>query len=151
MREEFIQHVQERLVPLLNHVPGFRAFTPVEVGDNNVTLISTFHTLADAQAPSLLMRGWIVENADFIQEVTKFSAGQLRVQNEPVRLSSTDYEELLKALSNPAYNSPVSMGPLCVIHTRRGRSLPFSQVGILPEAMYSCFFEGVPLSCSVVW
>ena len=30
-REEFIQRVQERLVPLLNHVPGFRAFTLMEV------------------------------------------------------------------------------------------------------------------------
>ena len=73
-----------------------RAFTLVEVGDNNVTLISTFHTLADTQASSLLMRDWIVKNADFIQEVTQFSAGQLRVQNEPVRVSSTEYEELLQ-------------------------------------------------------
>ena len=44
-REEFIQHVQERLVPLLSHVPGSRAFSLVEAGDNHVTFISTFHTL----------------------------------------------------------------------------------------------------------
>jgi len=34
-----------------------------------------------------------------------------------------------KALSNPAYNSLVSRGPLCVIHTRRGRFLPFILTG----------------------
>jgi hypothetical protein len=95
-REEFIQHVQERLVPLLNHVPGFRAFSLMEVGDNNVTFISTFLTLTDAQSSSRLTRGWIVEHTDFIQEVTKVSAGQLRVPNEPARISSTDYVELLR-------------------------------------------------------
>ena len=73
-----------------------RAFSLVEVGDNTVTFISTFHTLADAQASARLTRGWIVEHTDFIQEVTKVSAGQLRVRNEPVRLSSTDYEEVLQ-------------------------------------------------------
>ncbi len=40
-REEFIKRGQERLVPLLNHVPGFRAFTLMEAGDNNVIFIST--------------------------------------------------------------------------------------------------------------
>ena len=30
MREQFIKQVQERLVPLLNHVPGFHAFTLME-------------------------------------------------------------------------------------------------------------------------
>jgi hypothetical protein len=73
-----------------------RAFSLVEVGDNTVTFISTFHTLSDAQASSGLTRGWIVENTDFIQEVTQVSAGQLRVGNEPVRVSSSDYEELLQ-------------------------------------------------------
>ncbi len=64
-REEFIQHVQERLVPLLNHVPGFRAFSLVEAGDNNVTFISTFHTLADAKASARLTRCWIAEHTEF--------------------------------------------------------------------------------------
>jgi hypothetical protein len=73
-----------------------RAFSLVEVGDNTVTFISTFHTLADAQASARLTRGWIVEHTDFIQKVTKVAAGRLRVRNKPVRLSSTDYEEVLQ-------------------------------------------------------
>jgi heme-degrading monooxygenase HmoA len=95
-REEFIQHVQERLIPLLNHTPGFRAFSLVEVADNTVTFISTFHTLSDAQASSRLTKDWTVENSDFIQDVTKVAAGQLRVGNELVRVSATDYEEVLR-------------------------------------------------------
>lgn len=96
-REEFIQHVQERLVPLLSHVPGFRAFSLAETEDNSVTLIGTFHTLADAKASARLTGCWIAEHTKFfIQEVTKLAAGQLRVQNEPVRLPLTiqDKEEL---------------------------------------------------------
>ena len=93
-REEFIQHVQERLVPLLNHVPGYRAFSLAEAGDNNVTFISTFDTLADAKASARLTRGWIAEHTEFfIQEVTKVAAGQLRVHNAPVRLLPTIQDE----------------------------------------------------------
>ena len=78
-REEFIQHVQERLVPLLKHVPGFRAFSLAEAGDNHVTFISTFDTLADAKASARMTRGWIAEHTGFfIQEVTKLAAGQLK-------------------------------------------------------------------------
>src|SRR5512135_755639 len=61
-REAFIKRVQERLVPLLNHVPGFRAFTLMEEGDNNVTFISTFHTLADAKASARITRDWHTEH-----------------------------------------------------------------------------------------
>ena len=68
----------------------------MEVGDNAGTFISTFHTLADPQASSGLTRGWIVDNTNFIQEVTKVSAGQLRVRNEPVRVSSTDCDQVLQ-------------------------------------------------------
>jgi len=89
-REEFIQHVQERLVPLLNHVPGFRAFSLVEAGDNNVTFIGTFHALADAKASARLTRDWIAKNTEFfIQGVTTLAAGQVRVPNEPVCLPPT--------------------------------------------------------------
>jgi hypothetical protein len=41
-KEGLIQHVQESLVPLLNHVPGFLAYFLVDVGENEVAIISTY-------------------------------------------------------------------------------------------------------------
>ena len=80
-REEFIQRVQERLVPLLNHVPGFRAFTLMEAGDNNVTFISTFNKFADAKASARLTQDWHTEHLNvFIQRYTRIAAGQVRIQ-----------------------------------------------------------------------
>ena len=80
-REEFIQRVQERLVPLLNHVPGFRAFTLMEQGDNNVVFISTFHKFADAKASARLTNDWHTEHLNvFIQEYTRIAAGEARIQ-----------------------------------------------------------------------
>jgi heme-degrading monooxygenase HmoA len=80
-REEFIHRVQERLVPLLNHVPGFRAFTLMEAGDNNVTFISTFTKFADAKASARLTEEWHTEHLNvFIQRYTRIAAGQVRVR-----------------------------------------------------------------------
>jgi len=80
-REEFIQRVQERLVPLLNRVPGFRAFTLLESGDNNVTFISAFNSFADAKASSRLTNDWHDEHLNvFIQGYTRIAAGEVRVQ-----------------------------------------------------------------------
>jgi hypothetical protein len=80
-RDEFIQRVQDRLVPLLNHVPGFRAFTLLEAGDNNVIFISTFNKFADAKASARLTNDWHSEHLNvFIQEYTRIAAGQVRVQ-----------------------------------------------------------------------
>ena len=80
-REEFIQRVQERLVPLLNHVPGFRAFTLMEAGDNNVIFISTFNKFADAKASARITNDWHTEHLNvFIQKYTRMAAGEARVQ-----------------------------------------------------------------------
>ena len=80
-REEFIQRVLERLVPLLNHVPGFLAFTLLEAGDNNVTFISTFNKFADAKASARLTQEWHTEHLNsFIQKYTKIAEGEVRVQ-----------------------------------------------------------------------
>ncbi len=80
-REEFIQRVQERLIPLLNRVPGFRAFTLLESGDNNVTFISAFNTLADARASVRLTNDWHDEQLNvFIQGYTRLAAGEVRVR-----------------------------------------------------------------------
>ena len=89
-REEVIQRVQERFVPLLNHVPGFRSYMLMEGGDNNVTSISTFNTLADAKAATRLTQDWHTEQVNvFIQRASKLAAGQVRAQNESARLPST--------------------------------------------------------------
>ncbi len=80
-REQFIKGVQERLVPLMNHVPGFRSFTLMEAGDNHVVFISTFHTLADAKASARLTQDWHTEYLNtFIQAYSRVVAGEVRVQ-----------------------------------------------------------------------
>ena len=80
-REEFIKHVQERLVPLLNHVPGFHAFTLMENGDTNVIFISAFRTFADAKASARLTQEWYTKHLNvFIRKYTRVAAGQMRVQ-----------------------------------------------------------------------
>ena len=80
-REEFIQRVQERLVPLLNHVPGFLAFTLLEAGDNNVTFISAFNKFADAKASARLTNEWHTQHLNvFIQGYTRIAAGEVRVR-----------------------------------------------------------------------
>ena len=80
-REEFIQRVQERLVPLLNRMPGFRAFSLMEAGDNHVTFISTFNKFADAKASARLTNDWHTEHLNvFIQRYTRIAAGEVRVQ-----------------------------------------------------------------------
>lgn len=68
-------------IPLLNRVPGFRAFTLLEAGDNNVTFISTFNKFADAKASARLTNDWHTEHLNvFIQGYTRIAAGQVRVQ-----------------------------------------------------------------------
>jgi heme-degrading monooxygenase HmoA len=80
-REECLQGVQERLIPLLNHVPGFRAFTLLEAGENNVTFISAFNTLADAKASARLTNDFHTEHLNvFIKGYTRIAAGEVRVR-----------------------------------------------------------------------
>jgi heme-degrading monooxygenase HmoA len=89
-KEELIQHVQESLVPLLNHVPGFRAYFLVDAGDNEVAIISTFDTLADAKAAARLTKEWVTENAEtFIQGGSTIAAGQVKVQQYQKMIAKT--------------------------------------------------------------
>ena len=80
-KEEFIQDVQESLVPIINRVPGFRAYALLEVGDNEMAAISSFDTLADAKASARLTQEWHTEHLNvFIQRYTRIAAGEVRVQ-----------------------------------------------------------------------
>ena len=82
-KEELIQDVQTRLVPLLNHVPGFQSYSLLDVGDNEVVVISTFNTLADAKASARLTGEWVADHAEIcIQGYAKLTAGVERVHSE---------------------------------------------------------------------
>jgi hypothetical protein len=97
--EEFIQHVQESLVPIMRRVPGFRASYLLEGGDNEVAAISIFDTLADARTSARQTAAWVAEYSElFFQGFSKPMAGQVRVQVqcEPARLPPTKEEELLQ-------------------------------------------------------
>ena len=95
--EEFIQQVQKSLIPIINRVPGFRAYFLVEVGDNKVEIISLFETLADAKASAQKTMAWVTEHTDlFFQGFSKPMAGLVRVQSYAANWSSTSKEELLR-------------------------------------------------------
>jgi heme-degrading monooxygenase HmoA len=97
--EEFIQHVQKSLVPLINRVPGFREYSLVEVGDNEVVAISVFDSLADAKISARQTAGWVAEHTElFFQGFSKAMAGRVRVNSGPACLSHPSHEELLQGV-----------------------------------------------------
>jgi heme-degrading monooxygenase HmoA len=97
--EEFIQHVQKSLVPILIRVPGFREYSLVDVGDDEVVAISVFDSLADAKVSARQTAGWVAEHTElFFQEFSKAMAGQVRVHCEPACLSRSSHEELLQGV-----------------------------------------------------
>ncbi len=82
--EEFIQHAQKSLVPILLQVPGFREYSLVEVGDQEVVAISSFDSLADAKEAARQTAGWVAEHTEwFFQGISKPMAGEVRVQSGP--------------------------------------------------------------------
>lgn len=97
-KENVIQDVQERLIPILSRVPGLREYSLVEVGDNEVAVTSTFNTFADAKASARLTKDWLVEHAEFFQEVSTLVAGEVRVHRTSEHLPQTSEEELLRGV-----------------------------------------------------
>ncbi len=101
MVEEFIQHVQETLVPIINQVPGFKEYALVEIGGNEVAAISTFESLDDAKTCAHITASWIAEHTElFIQGFTKLMAGNVSVYNGPIYLPEpkSKHEELLQGV-----------------------------------------------------
>jgi heme-degrading monooxygenase HmoA len=97
--EEFIHHVQKSLVPIISQVPGFRAYSLVEVGDNEVVAISSFDSLADAKAAARQTAGWVAEHTEwFFQGISKPMAGEVRVQSGPTHLPQTSHEGYLQGV-----------------------------------------------------
>ena len=97
--EEFIQQVQKSLVPIINRIPGFREYSLVEVGDNEVIAISIFDSLADAKVSARQTAGWVAEHTElFFQGFSKAMAGHMRVHSGPACLPQTSHEELLQGV-----------------------------------------------------
>jgi heme-degrading monooxygenase HmoA len=97
--EEFIKHVQKSLIPIINRVSGFREYSLVEVGDNEVIAISIFDSLADAKEAARQTAGWVAEHTElFFQGFSKPMAGQVRVHSGPACLPHTSHEELLQGV-----------------------------------------------------
>jgi heme-degrading monooxygenase HmoA len=97
--EEFIQHVQKSLLPIINRVPGFRDYSLVEVGDDEVVAISIFDSLADAKVSARLTAGWVAEHTEsFFQGFSKAMVGQVRVHSGPACLPHPNHEELLQGV-----------------------------------------------------
>ncbi len=97
--EEFIQHVQKSLVPIISRVPGFRDYSLVKVGDNEVIAISSFDSLAQAKVAARQTAGWVAEHTEwFFQGFSKPMAGEVRVQSGPAGLPQTSHEGYLQGV-----------------------------------------------------
>jgi len=93
--EEFIQQVQRGLVPIINRIPGFKAYYLVDIGDNEVAVISMFETLDDAKASAQKTVNWVAEHTDlYFQGFSKPMAGLVRVQVD----SALSREDLLRGV-----------------------------------------------------
>ena len=97
--EEFIQQVQSGLVPIINRIPGFKAYYLVDIGDNEMAVISMFETLADAKASAKKTVAWINEHTDlYFQGFSKPMAGLVRVHIDSAHLPLTSREEHLQGI-----------------------------------------------------
>lgn len=95
--EEFIQQVRTSLVPILSRMAGFKDYYLVEIGDNEVVVITLFETLADAKASGQKTVTWINEHTDlYFQGFSKPMAGLVRVHSDHAHSSPPTYEELLQ-------------------------------------------------------
>ena len=97
--EEFIRQVQESLVPTINQVPGFREYLLVQVGGNEVVIISIFDSLADAKVSARQTAVWVAEHTEvFLQGSFKAEAGEVRVHSARVRMPQTGGQEQLQGV-----------------------------------------------------
>ena len=97
--EDFSQDVQDNLLPILRQMPGLRAYYLMETGDNEVVVISTFDSLADAKVGARLTMDWVGKHPElYFQGFSKPLAGEVRVHYSPVRLLQTDRQEHLQGV-----------------------------------------------------
>jgi len=97
--EEFIRDVQKSLVPIINRVPGFRDYSLVEIGDDEVVTISIFDSLTDAKESARQTADWLAKHSElFLLGYAKAMAGQLRVHSGPACLPRPTHDELLQGV-----------------------------------------------------
>jgi hypothetical protein len=87
---EWMQRVQEGLVPLLREGPEFLAHYDVKVRTDEVVSISQFETQAGAEASLSRTARWILEHlTPLLQTFPEITVGQVKASSEPVHLSSS--------------------------------------------------------------
>jgi hypothetical protein len=97
--EDFIQDVQENLLPILRQMSGFRAYDLVESEDNEVVIISTYDSLADAKVAARLTMDWVGKHPElYFQGFSKPLAGEVRVHSGPIRPPQTRGQEHLQGV-----------------------------------------------------
>jgi hypothetical protein len=86
---EWMQRVQEGLVPLLREGPEFFAYYDVEVRTDEVVSISLFETQAGAEASLSRTARWILEHlTPLLQTFPEITVGHVKASSELVHLSS---------------------------------------------------------------
>ena len=97
--EDFIQDVQENLLPILRQMLGFRAYDLVESEDNEVVIISTYDSIADAKVAARLTMDWVGKHPElYFQGFSKALAGEVRVHSGPIRQPQTSIQEHLQGV-----------------------------------------------------
>ena len=97
--EEFIRDVQKSLVPIIEHVPGLRDFSVVEVAENEVVAISIFDSLSDAKVSEEQTKDWVARHTElFFQGFSKAMTGPVKVHCELSYMPHPNHEELLRGV-----------------------------------------------------
>ena len=106
---EWMQRVQEGLVPLLREGPEFLAHYDVEVRPDEVVSISLFETQAGAQASLPRTAHWTREQlTPLLQTFPEITAGHVKASSEPVHLSSSGKAAENRAAFPPYADTTVS-------------------------------------------
>ena len=63
---ELASRAEEGILPILQAQPGFVGYT-VAVGDGKIFSLSSWDTLADAEAGSKAVAGWVADNMNEIE------------------------------------------------------------------------------------
>ena len=87
---EWLQRVQEGLLPLLQEGPEFLAHYDVEVRTDEVVSISMFETQAGAEASLPRTARWTLEQlTPLLQTLPEIIVGHVKASSEPLHLSSS--------------------------------------------------------------
>lgn len=78
--EEFLRRVQQGFVPLIRQASGFRAYSVLQVGDDEVISVSLFDSQAGAEESVRRAADWVAKN------ISSFIQGQPEVKVGPVRI-----------------------------------------------------------------